>query len=79
MLVGWGSRQSKKRRDETHRFQVSRVLDGEALACASALLANNIEKTYNEGKKHLGWSSPAKPALITPEPYAMVTMTRVGE
>lgn len=28
-----------------------------------------MEKTYNEGKKHLGWSSPAKPALITPEPY----------
>ena len=25
--------------------------------------------TYKEGKKHLGWSSPAKPALITPEPY----------
>jgi hypothetical protein len=26
-------------------------------------------RSYKEGKKHLGWSSPAKPALMTPEPY----------
>lgn len=26
-------------------------------------------KTHKDGKKHLGWSCPANPALIVPEPY----------
>lgn len=30
---------------------------------------SDMMTTYKEGKKHLGWSSPAKPALMTPEPY----------
>ena len=26
-------------------------------------------KTHKDGKKHFGWSCPAKPALIAPEPW----------
>lgn len=29
--------------------------------------------THNEGKKHFGWSWPAKPAFIEPEPLSMTT------
>lgn len=31
-------------------------------------------KTHKEGKKHFGWSCPAKPAFIVPEPYVEMGM-----
>lgn len=44
--------------------QTTRQAREQVIVTLSAMMT-----TYKEGKKHLGWSSPAKPALMTPEPY----------
>jgi hypothetical protein len=31
--------------------------------------------TDNEGKKHFGWSWPAKPALMVPEPWKHISVS----